>query len=452
MKESEVIADIECPVYLATISELKNFKELIKKLQLEFSHASAVKVTVSRRYKEDHLNKIDKNSIRKDFHFDHVSFKKPEKIKNSKNGIAYEVTTEKETDMDYVDFQKIINPTPDLTVEEKEDLIWKKLFKEEEVWPYMVDQELSLFPKQCKVMNLNKFTYAESILHSKTVEYIKGIQKSTAYIGQFYTVFAFHIEFFDLFAINFLHCGDEKIWYVVPHTEQEKLENLMNHFGISLGSICDKVSKHKTIMIPPSVLKRNGIKYTKIVQKPNEFVIIFPGGYHSGFNCGFNIAEGINFANDSWLDRYPKYTLCDCIDFNEDTLKLKPILDNMYNREIELRKKQNSLMCDICLKTFKNKKYIARHMNNHKESVKRFPCTHCNKSYSRKEKLQFHIRDNHANITMPKQIEPKMVKNVSKPNKGKYIRPEKVCPHCDKKFSQASAVIKHLTVCQALKR
>lgn len=450
MKESEVAADYECPKYEATINELKNFKTLVKKLEVEYPNASVVKITVSRRYKENYLDKIDENSIDKIFLLDHVSNKKPEKVPENIKGYAYEVVTENERKMQYKTFQKNITPSPKLSVEEKEDLTLEMLFKEEKLRPYVVDQVHSLFPKRSNVMNLNEFTYAESLLHAKIVEDIRGIQKSNIYIGQFYTVFSFHLEFFDLGAVNFLHWGDEKIWYIVPHTDQEKLENLMNYFGTTLDSSCDKISKHRTLMIPPSILKKNGIKFTRVIQKPFEFIIIFPGGHHSGFNCGVNIAEAINYCTDSWLERYPKYSLCDCEDFNEDTLNIKHIFDNLYNRETELRKNNNSFTCDICSKTFKEKKYIARHMKNHNQLIERFFCSYCSKSYSRKERAELHIKD-HKNKNFAIRIEPKMVKNVINPNKGKVKHHKKVCLYCDKIFARKYCVEQHFSVCKALK-
>lgn len=42
-------------------------------------------------------------------------------------------------------------------------------------------------------------------------------------------------------------------------------------------------------------------------------MITYPNGYHSGYNLGFNCAESVNFAFDSWIQEYglnAKYCAC----------------------------------------------------------------------------------------------------------------------------------------------
>lgn len=54
-------------------------------------------------------------------------------------------------------------------------------------------------------------------------------------------------------------------------------------------------------MISPGLLAQNNIPVVKTQQLPGEFIINYPGAYHSGFNCGYNCAESCNFATKTWL-------------------------------------------------------------------------------------------------------------------------------------------------------
>lgn len=43
-----------------------------------------------------------------------------------------------------------------------------------------------------------------------------------------------------------------------------------------------------------------------------EFIITFPGAYHSGYNQGYNCAEAVNFASPSWIPHGRKSVNCVC--------------------------------------------------------------------------------------------------------------------------------------------
>lgn len=67
-------------------------------------------------------------------------------------------------------------------------------------------------------------------------------------------------------------------------------------------------------MISPQLLQSQfNIRVNRLVHHENEFVITFPYGYHSGYNLGYNCAESVNFATESWLDygKVAKKCLCE---------------------------------------------------------------------------------------------------------------------------------------------
>jgi len=75
---------------------------------------------------------------------------------------------------------------------------------------------------------------------------------------------------------------------------------------------CPEFIRHKTTLIHPDNLLKNGIKLTRAIQRPGEFVISRAAAYHSGFNAGYNIAEAVNFALPAWISVGEKAKSCQC--------------------------------------------------------------------------------------------------------------------------------------------
>lgn len=118
---------------------------------------------------------------------------------------------------------------------------------------------------------------------------------------------------------------------------------LLSLLGFFPGSSqnCEAFLRHKMTLISPSILKKYGIpfdkvlvlylficisnrgpllntRYTcqicklqlliillplpKITQEAGQFMVTFPYAYHAGFNHGFNCAESTNFATERWIE------------------------------------------------------------------------------------------------------------------------------------------------------
>lgn len=90
-----------------------------------------------------------------------------------------------------------------------------------------------------------------------------GILKTYNYFGMANTFFAFHLEDGDLDSINYLHSGKPKVWYIVPGEEEKKLAHLVQEKFPEYD--CDLYLRHKNVMVPPSVLRANGIRFGKVL-------------------------------------------------------------------------------------------------------------------------------------------------------------------------------------------
>lgn len=92
-----------------------------------------------------------------------------------------------------------------------------------------------------------------------------------------------------------------------------QLENTVRSFFPRDGEKCRQFLRHKSFLASPTLLAQSSCKPNTLVQHAGEFVVTYPRGYHAGFNLGFNCAESVNFALDSWLDVGKKAQACGCV-------------------------------------------------------------------------------------------------------------------------------------------
>lgn len=447
VRESEVPHDFEIEEVHATIADLKDFKSFCKKLEIKYKKNGAVKVIPPKGFDSGF------RGIPRDFKLNSIIKRKSVFLYSGKD-YAYEVAFEnrdQKTFGKYYDRLKKKEIKDKLSVKEIkkiEDSTWKAI-RNNRINSYSSDQNKSLFSDSCQYGNLNKFTMAESFLHTKTIEYIEGIHSPYSYVGDIHTVFPLHLEDFDLYAINFLHLG-QKFWYVIPGSQLEKLEALVNRFAQDSDIICNNFLRHKSLMIPPSVLKANGILFSRVVQEKDQFIIIFSGGFHTGFNCGYNIAEAINFGAEGWLEDYPKFRLCNCKGpINDNLLLVKKSLDKIYNKEIEARKNVNSFKCNVCPISTKTKKLLKRHMAIHELVRKRFHCLKCTTSFYRERQARAHSKDKHGNLPMSECFIIKSEDNP-RPNGRNITKLRKfTCtfPNCDVTVFKKHGRTQHMKIC-----
>jgi JmjC domain, hydroxylase len=160
-------------------------------------------------------------------------------------------------------------------------------------------------------------------------------------MGMWASVFAVHTEDMNLLSINYLHAGAPKIWYAIaPGTDAKRLENLTEHYFAHAHHDCKQFLRHKRSLLSPMILKKAGIKYTMQVQYPGDAMITMPGGYHFGFNTGFNVAEATNFGVPEWIPFGHEARICMC---RPDSVRIDMIrLERLLARYIKENKKKTS--------------------------------------------------------------------------------------------------------------
>lgn len=153
-----------------------------------------------------------------------------------------------------------------------ENMFWRSVKSKKQMERvYGIDIPISLFPDSCKEWNMNKLSGKDTIIHSLDNE-LEGILSPFLYIGMRNTAFGYHVEDSYLLSINVLHQGKANTWYAVPHSERHKLEEFVK--AATAQYKCDFLIRHKLILIPPSELKKMGIKFEKVSDNNDQFEII----------------------------------------------------------------------------------------------------------------------------------------------------------------------------------
>lgn len=81
-------------------------------------------------------------------------------------------------------------------------------------------------------------------------------------IGLRNSSFAWHVEDSHMLSMNICWKG-EKTWYFLPRSEASKLEALSKNATKDYAS-CSFILRHKVLMIPPSTLEKEKIKFGKV--------------------------------------------------------------------------------------------------------------------------------------------------------------------------------------------
>jgi hypothetical protein len=148
--------------------------------------------------------------------------------------------------------------------------------------------------------NLNSLPYVTMLKYLG--ESISGVTRPMMYIGMLFSSFCWHTEDNWLYSINYIHTGAPKRWYGVASDDAPRFEKAFREALPQLFEAEPQLLHQLTTVIHPSILQKLGVQLCTTLQMEGEIVVTFPRAYHSGFNCGFNVAESVNFAIAPWLD------------------------------------------------------------------------------------------------------------------------------------------------------
>ncbi|KAI6017850.1 JmjC domain, hydroxylase-domain-containing protein [Pisolithus marmoratus] len=189
---------------------------------------------------------------------------------------------------------------------------WRNCGLGKPAW-YGADMQGSLYTDETKIWNVAHLPSLLSRILPASSKGLPGVNTPYLYFGMWRATFAWHVEDMDLFSINYIHFGAPKFWYAVPQGRATALESTMKGYFPQDTSQCPQFLRHKSFLASPTLLAQSSCRPNFLVQREREFVITYPRGYHAGFNLGFNCAESVNFALESWLELGRKAQVCRCV-------------------------------------------------------------------------------------------------------------------------------------------
>eukprot|EP00947_MAST-08B_sp_MAST-8B-sp1_P006325 g6325.t1 len=204
-------------------------------------------------------------------------------------------------------------PPDELSVDELEQKFWRLANSSAPAPVYGADCPGSLFNKAAACpWDPDRLDSVLSVLGKD----LPGVTRAMLYFGTWRSMFGWHKEDMDLFSVNYLHCGEPKLWYAIPVAQTPRFESFANSLWSDLHLECPEFLRHKTSFISPKVLAANAIPFGRAVQYPGEFMVTLPKAYHAGFNLGFNLAESSNFATPEWIPIGMRAKVCQCQEGN----------------------------------------------------------------------------------------------------------------------------------------
>ncbi len=200
--------------------------------------------------------------------------------------------------------------------------------------------------------NLTKLPFARGLLMEHINTSISGMTVPWIYIGSLLLTFCWHVEDHYTLSINYCHFGATKKWYGIPSLQALQFEELMKKSAPDLFQRQPDLLHQLVTLLSPMTLVDKGIRCVYADQNPNEFVITYPKVYHSGFNCGFNFNEAVNFTIEPWLE-FGEQAIVDYKEIQkENVFNHYQLIENILRSYLGGQSQFTAAFLDRCISSF----------------------------------------------------------------------------------------------------
>ncbi|XP_069112657.1 LOW QUALITY PROTEIN: protein Jumonji-like [Argopecten irradians] len=149
--------------------------------------------------------------------------------------------------------------------------------------------------------NLNNLPHSpDSLL--RYLGHLCGVTIPTLHMGMAFTTSCWSADTHRLPYIQYLHTEADSVWYAVPGHKEEMFKTAMTTLVPSLVNDSPNWLPEDTVMVHPDDLTANGVAVSRCVQRPGQFIVVFPRSYTSTISCGYSLAESVHYATPGWLE------------------------------------------------------------------------------------------------------------------------------------------------------
>ena len=89
--------------------------------------------------------------------------------------------------------------------------------------------------------------------------------------------------------------------YCIPASEEEKFHQVAETLASDLIDSDPLWLPEDTLALSPDTLREHGVSLCRIVQKPGQFLVVFPQTFTASVSGGYNISESLHFATADWI-------------------------------------------------------------------------------------------------------------------------------------------------------
>lgn len=166
------------------------------------------------------------------------------------------------------------------------------------------------------------------------------------HVGMCFSPLKWKVEEHRLYSLCYMHLGEPKVWYSVPGRFDVNFETVWKKYIRDMYAEHPYMHDNMVMQLSCSVLKEESIPVYRCVQHPREFVLVFPGAYHSGFDCGFNCSEATSFAPLEWLPHGQNVVELHCEQKRKTSISYDKLLLGAAREAVRARWET-----DICMKS-----------------------------------------------------------------------------------------------------